>query len=51
MTGSEQRDSLAARAFLGFMLWGSEENDCAGWLVGLEQAMVGDDAYQWLVEP
>ena len=49
-TGPEQLGSPAARALLGYMLWLSEENYCAGWLVGLERAMLGDDPYRWLVE-
>lgn len=50
MTETEQGDTPAARALLGYMLWWSEENYCAGWLRGLEREMLSDDAYRWLVE-
>jgi len=38
------------KALLGYMRWWSEDTYCAGWLHDLENAMVGDSAYDWLVE-
>lgn len=40
----------AQKALLGYMEGASEERWSAGWLTGLHTALLGDSAYEWLVE-
>jgi len=37
-------------ALLGYMQGESEARWCAGWLIDLHTALLGDKAYEWLVE-
>jgi len=40
----------AQKALIGYMEGQSEARWCAGWLSDLETALLGDEAYEWLVE-
>jgi hypothetical protein len=48
----ERYQALSApqKALLSFMESQSEERFAAGWLSSLDQALKGDDAFDWLVE-
>lgn len=42
--------SPAQKALAGYMAGESEARWCAGWLDHLHFELLGDDAYEWLVE-
>lgn len=45
-----KKDEHARDALLAYMLWSSEERWAAGWMTGLHLSLLGDKAYEWLVD-